>query len=337
MTRPPRILFLADHGPQIGGGHVMRCLTLAGALIARGAACAFVAPPGVKALLAAFGPPRVEALDGEAAEVLAAYAPDWLVIDHYGLDARQEAALRAPGRQLMVLDDLGRPHDCDLLLDPGYGRAPDDYLGRMPSGARLLTGPRFALLRPDFARARPAALARRGAAPVGRVLASLGLTDVGAITGRAVRAVLPVLGEAGLDVAAGSSAPSLEALRALADPRVALHVDTTDMARLTAEADLALGAGGSSVWERACLGLPGVTLILADNQRELALRMQAQGLTLAVDADAPDFEARLREAFASLAADATVREAMSHRLAELCDGLGAQRVAEAMLPSPVEA
>ena len=103
------------------------------------------------------------------------------------------------------------------------------------------------------------------------------------------------------------------------------------MARLMSEADLAIGAGGSSLWERACLGLPGVTLILADNQRDLALRMAADGLTLAVEAGAPGWKGQLTATVSALARDAAQRSDMSARLAALCDGLGAERAAEAML------
>jgi spore coat polysaccharide biosynthesis predicted glycosyltransferase SpsG len=114
-------------------------------------------------------------------------------------------------------------------------------------------------------------------------------------------------------------------------PSLRLHVDAADMAGLAAAADVAVGAGGSSAWERACLGLPAVTLILADNQRDLAWRMDADGLTLAVEVQAPDFEGRLGEAFLRLSRDGALRAAMSGRLAELCDGLGGARAAEAML------
>ncbi len=337
MNRRPRILFFADGGPEIGGGHVMRCLTLARALIGR-ADCAFVATPMIRGLIHTFGPAGITALDAPEATVeqvraLAdAFVPNWLVIDHYRLHRADESALRAPGRRLMVTDDLAdHPRDCDLLLDPGYGRVADDYLGLVPEGAQVLAGPRYALVRPEFAAMRAQALARRGEGPIRRVLVSLGLTDVGGVTGKVVLALLPVLADVQLDVALGSAAPSLGELQALSDPRVALHVDAADMASLTAQADLAVGAGGSSTWERACLGLLAVTVILAGNQRDMALRMEGDELTLAVQADG-SFDAALIRAYGRLAQDDALRAGMSARLAALCDGLGADRAAEAMLP-----
>jgi UDP-2,4-diacetamido-2,4,6-trideoxy-beta-L-altropyranose hydrolase len=338
MNRRPRILFFADGGPDIGGGHVMRCLTLARALGER-TDCAFAATPVVKPLIETFAPSWIQALNTPEATVeqvralASAFSPEWLVIDHYRLTRAGESALRAPGRRLMVMDDLAdRPRDCDLLLDPGYGRVAEDYRGLVPDGADVLAGPSYALVRPEFAAARAQALARRGEGSVRRVLVSLGLTDVGGVTGRVVQALLPVLGEVQLDIALGSAAPSLGAIETLDDRRVLLHVDTPDMARLMKDADLAIGAGGSSVWERACLGLPGVTVILANNQRELALRMQADGLTVAVHAAGEEFESSLSAAHGQLAGDQVLRAAISTRLAALCDGLGAHRVAEMMLP-----
>jgi UDP-2,4-diacetamido-2,4,6-trideoxy-beta-L-altropyranose hydrolase len=284
---------------------------------------------GIEALAVPEAAPEV--LTRQVAALAEAYVPDWVVIDHYRLQPRRESGLRAPGGRLMMIDDLGRTHDCDLLLDPGYGRAPDDYLGLVPPNAILLTGPSYALVRPEFAQARPGALVGRNGAPVRRVLLMLGLTDLGGLTGRVAQALLPVLGDVRLDIALGATACSLASLKSLNDPRVSLHVDATDMARLMSEADLAIGAGGSSLWERACLGLPGVTLILADNQRDLALRMAADGLTLAVEAGAPGWKGQLTATVSALARDAAQRSDMSARLAALCDGLGAERAAEAML------
>lgn len=313
---PPRILFVCDAGPGVGGGHVMRCLTLAGALTARGAACAFVRTP-------------------EAADILARYAPgmpladedaeaDLVVLDSYRLTPSTEAVWRGRAKRLAVIDDLARPHEADLVLDPSFGRSAADYAAPV-----VLAGPAYALVRPAFAAARATALARRRE-PARRCLVSLGLTDVGGITGR-VAAVLADIGLA-LDVVVGAGAPSLGALQALANEgRVTLHIDTDDIAGLVTRADVCVGAGGSSVWERACLGLPTVTLILADNQRDMAMKLDAAGVTLALDARWPGVEERLGDAIGRLVADDALRTGLSARSAEICDGLGAERVAEALL------
>lgn len=332
-----RVFFYSDCGPEIGGGHVMRSLALAEALAERGAACAFAATPMAAGILERYGAGAVQAAPSGAdlasvREAAARWGGDWLCLDHYRLSREDEAALRGGARRLAVIDDLAqRPRDADLVLDPSYGRTEADYRPLLPPGAAILTGPAYALLRPQFAEAREAALARRGGGPVRRGLVSMGLTDVDGITERVVRALLPIIGLVNLDVVVGGAAPSLRPLRAMSlhDPRVRLHIDARDMAALIARADLAVGAGGSSTWERACLGLPSITLVLADNQRSLAQALAHDGASRAVEAEA--LETALADAWLGLAENPVSRMRMAAQGAALCDGLGAARAADALL------
>jgi spore coat polysaccharide biosynthesis predicted glycosyltransferase SpsG len=103
------------------------------------------------------------------------------------------------------------------------------------------------------------------------------------------------------------------------------------MARLTAEADFAVGAAGSSAWERCVLGLPTAMVVLADNQRPAAAALVERGAALAIDAQAPDFDAALDRAFMRLMRDTELRRSLAQASAEVCDGRGAERVAEAFL------
>jgi len=333
-----RILFLADAGAKAGGGHVMRCLTLAEALMRRGAECAFVATPAAVAVLEAFGAAGIETIplagEASAAELAAAGVAvgrrdTAIVADHYGFGPADEAALAATGARLLIIDDLRRRHAGGIVLDPGLGRTAADYPGR-----EALLGPAYALVRPAFAAARANALQRRAAdGPAARVLVSLGLGDAGAITSRVVRALIPAVGEMTLDVAMGDGAPSRGELEALArgDPRIVIHIDARDMAALTATADFAVGAGGASVWERCVVGLPSLTVVLADNQRDNAAALANAGATFAIAPPSGDFDRRLRRGFEALANDAAVRAAMAEAAAVLCDGLGVERVAERLL------
>ena len=321
-----RVLFVCAAGPSLGGGHVMRSLTLARALERAGATCAFRASPEVGAVLDAFAPDMARAAEDAAF--------DAVVFDHYGLAAEDHRAL-AKGRPALVIDDLAdRPLAADLVLDSGPARKAQDYAGLLPPGARLLLGPSHAPVRPAFAALREAALTRRAARPpVGRILVSLGLTDVGGITRRVAGLLRPLVGEAMLDVVVGGGAPSLAALRALAkqDRRLTLHVDTQDMPRLTLEADLAIGAGGSTTWERCVLALPTLALVLADNQVAAAEALAKAGVAPCLAVSAPDFEADFTREVADLLANAERRAALSAASAGVCDGLGAERVAEAFL------
>lgn len=337
MSASPRILFVADAGPRVGGGHVMRSLTLARALEDAGATCAFVATPAVAAVLAAFGPDvtRLETGEVETAALVEAAAKaildfDAVVIDHYGLAAPDHRAI-AGGRPTLVIDDLAdRCLAADLVLDSGPARQAADYEGLVPPHVELLLGPNHAPVRPAFAALRKAALARRAdAPPVRRILVSLGLTDVGGVTGRVVDLALPLIGARTLDVVLGAGAPSLPHLRELAqaEPRLALHVDSQDMPRLTLEADLAVGAGGSTSWERCVLALPTLLLVLADNQREASATLAEADAVLALDIADPVFDAAFATALPGLLEDPLLRDRLSTASAAVCDGRGAARVA----------
>jgi UDP-2,4-diacetamido-2,4,6-trideoxy-beta-L-altropyranose hydrolase len=255
-----------------------------------------------------------------------------VVFDHYGLAEADHRAM-AQGKPVLVLDDLAdRALGGDLILDSGPTRNAADYDGLIPEGARLLLGPQFAPVRPEFAALRDTALSWRGE-PVGRVLVSLGLTDVGGITGRVVERIRPKIGEAGLDIVLGAEAESLASLEKIArrDTRIALHVDSPHMARLTAEADIAIGAAGSSAWERCTLALPTLQIVLADNQRAAAEAMAQRGAALSAELAAVDFEDRFDRALMRLMRDAELRRSLAQASAELCDGRGADRTAQAFL------
>ncbi len=333
----PAILFVADAGLEVGGGHVMRSLTLAEALKAAGASCRFTAPPAVTALLSAFAPdmvqvPAASTVSGDLAGALSAERFDAVVFDHYSLGAGEHRAM-AQGKPALIIDDLAdRALGGDLILDSGPTRSASDYDGLMPEGARLLLGPQYAPVRPEFAALRDTALTWRGE-PVGRVLVSLGLTDLGGITGRVVERIRPKIGEAGLDIVLGAEAPSLASLEKIArrDTRIALHIDTPHMARLTAEADIAVGAAGSTTWERCTLGLPSLMVVLADNQRQAAQALAERGAALVVEADAADFEPAFDRALMRLMTDEGLRKRRAAASAAVCDGQGAPRVAEAFL------
>ncbi|KQV56020.1 MULTISPECIES: UDP-2,4-diacetamido-2,4,6-trideoxy-beta-L-altropyranose hydrolase [unclassified Caulobacter] len=321
-----KILFICAAGASVGGGHVMRSLTLAHALAERGAACAFKTTLEVAKVLDAFAPDMARADSDEGF--------DAVVFDSYALAADDHRAL-AKGRPALVIDDLAdRPLAADLVLDSGPARRAEDYAGLVAPETRLLLGPAYAPVRPAFAALREDALGRRaGTPPVRRILVSLGLTDVGGITGRVAALLRPIVGDVALDLVVGGGAPSLPTLWALAaeDPRLELHVDTQHMPGLLLEADLAIGAGGSTTWERCVLALPTLTLILANNQVAAARALEAAGVTPCLDVAAPDFDTAFGKAVEGLLADERRRAALSAASTKVCDGLGADRAADAFL------
>lgn len=357
--RPLRVAFRVDASPRIGGGHVMRCLTLADELARQGAEISVISAaitPAMRALVetARFRLAMIERAEDAAgedsdwdraswseaaqqrdaaacAELLGDGGADWLVVDHYGLDAVWERAAGAHAGAVAVIDDLAnRPHACALLLDQTFGRDPADYRPLTGNETQLLIGAHHALLRRDFAAARPAALARHlTPGPVRRLLISLGTTDVGGHSEAAARGALAAT-DGAIDLVLGSAAPTLDRVRGLAaaEPRLTLHVDTSDMCVLMAAADLAIGAAGTTSWERCCLGLPTVTVAVAANQRLIAEKLAEVGAIVMLDDPA---ESGFAAALARLVGDDGERLRLARASADICDGEGAPRVADAML------
>lgn len=315
-----KVAFRADASLQIGTGHVMRCLTLADALAARGADCQFICrahegnlvefirskdyvahalpilheasvastAPGPAAshpdLAHAHWLGATEAQDAEACgPILAAQRPDWLIVDHYALDARWERALAPHYRKLMVIDDLAdRPHTCDVLLDQTFGRDAADYRAHVPADCRLLCGSQYALLRPEFAALRPYSLQRRARPSLRELLITMGGVDKDNATGQVLQALrtCPLPADCRITVVMGSTAPWLEEVRAQAQDMpwpTRVLVGVSDMAQLMADSDLAIGAAGATSWERCCLGLPTIMVVLAENQRKVAQGLERSG------------------------------------------------------------
>ena len=338
-----KIAIRADAGPRIGGGHIMRCLTLAGALKRRSADVVFLCQAGTVETVPALGRSGyrvIEVVQG-AADVTARLRRYWpagadaLIVDSYAIGEADERSFRSVCRRLVAIDDLAeRSHDCDLLLDQNFGRRPSDYVGLVPEGCVVLAGTDFAMLRAEFAARRAASLKRRqDGARVGRVMVSLGLSDVADATLRIVRVVLASLADVTIDVVVGAAA-NAAALRHLAHTatNVHIHVDPPSMVDLMVAADLAIGAAGSTTWERCCLGLPTLVAILAENQRDTAHRLTEEGVVLSFDIG-QDLEQTLSAQLKDLAESVDQRLAISRRAAEIVDGKGAGRVADAIFLS----
>lgn len=337
IAQPPRILFRADALPQLGGGHIMRCLSLANALSDRGAEIAFACAPasaGLAPALARSGYPVSDATTPSHAPFPVHWdtGPDAIFIDLYSSSIDDERALRSIAPVIAVIEDLpDRHHDCDLLVDQGFDRREADYRKRVPPHATLLLGPDMVPLRPDFARMREDTLIRRQ--KMGRpenLLVAMGLTDIDSISAKMARAARTALPDIMITVIIGPSAASLDQLEAMAstDNRLQILIDVDDMATPMVTADLAIGAGGGTALERCVLGLPSIVIILADNQRPAALALQRCGAAISIETGA-DIEQKMAEILSRVSAR-QLRE-ISKNAAALCDGQGADRIAMTLL------
>lgn len=339
-----RVALRADASTLLGAGHVMRCLALADELRRQGAATQFVCrrqAGDLSELIEAHGHPLIrlpaEAADprADAEQCLAALDPvDWLVVDHYRLDAVWETALRAKARRILAIDDLAdRRHDCDLLLDQNYRpEAQTRYAGLLPPACVGLYGPRYALLRPEFAARRAVALRRDGT--VRRILVFFGGADAEGVSLKALEALRQLSRpEIAVDVVVGRANPHLTqidtACRAL--PGAVLHVQSDDMAGLMAKTDLAIGAGGTASWERCCLGLPCLTLGIAENQYGPAAALAEAGAQLYLGPAAAVGSTRLAALLDQVIGLPEWLRHMASQAMALVDGRGTARVASRLL------
>jgi len=332
MTAAPLVLFRCDASPAIGAGHVSRCLALAEAFAEAGWRVRIVVGAetmGTAPALAKYGD-AVRVLGGNESDVAAlreqaGEGADLLVVDHYGREAAFEMACRAFARKIFVLDDAtGRRHDCDILVDAAAPSA-GSYAGLVPAHARLLTGPDYALLGRAFLQQRATALARRDGRPVTTILVACGATD----PPNATEAVLDVLAEiapnASVTVVLASTAPHAARIRARAGGNVRLILDAENMAGLMANADLTVGAPGTTAFERAALGLPSIQITLAGNQRGVARLMVEAGAALDAGALDDGLALRLRSLLLTLLADGGARMQLARAGSRLVDGRGATR------------
>jgi UDP-2,4-diacetamido-2,4,6-trideoxy-beta-L-altropyranose hydrolase len=349
----PRVAFRTDASNLIGAGHVTRALALAHQLRGLGSAVRFIcrAHPGhlAEAIEEKGFPVHKLEWDGlaadrslgapldddalETARALKGETHDWLVTDHYCIDARWERAAAARAQRIAVIDDLAnRPHDAALLIDQNLQSRPTRYQGLLPSTCTTLLGPRYALLRPGFAEAGAGRTPRDGS--LRRVLACAGGTDPKDMLGRVLDTWELLDGERpALDLVVGRSSPNVETLRrrcaALSGCR--LHVQAEHMACLMVEADLMVCAGGTVNWERCCLGLPALMMQTADNQTDNLVQLARHKTGFALGTVDEVEPSQLAGWLRRLATRPALLRRLGSRCRQLVDGHGALRVAVTML------
>jgi UDP-2,4-diacetamido-2,4,6-trideoxy-beta-L-altropyranose hydrolase len=344
----------------MGSGHLMRCLTLGNRLREDGAAVSFISrelPGNMGEFVAAQGFPvhqlpapgevsessnspsphahwlgvdwRIDA--DETATILAnEYGTlDWLVVDHYALDHEWETRLRPSARKIMVIDDLAdRGHDCDLLLDQNlYVDYQSYYAGLVPASCQKLLGPHYALLRPEFLAARKTLRVRDGR--IRRILIFFGGGDPTNETAKALEAVARLnRPEIAVDVVVGAANPHKRQIQTLigALPKAAYHCQIMNMAELMAEADLAIGGGGTTTWERCCLGVPSIVVTIAANQVQPSKTMAATGRHLYLGNSDQVLVEGISSHLQALLHNHEWLAFLSRASSEIVDGLGVERV-----------
>lgn len=337
----------------------MRCLTLADELARRGAKIRFVCrklPDELRELLQAARHYEFSQLHGvhgiiqhdelrhaqwleasqaqdaqDTVRALQGAAWGWLVVDHYALDERWERNLRLCVKHILVIDDIAdRRHECDVLLDQNYYAGMEmRYQQLLPKNARRFLGPAYALLRDEFRQARMAMQARDG--KVRRLLVMFGGADADNLTGQTMQVLAAMnLPETGVDVVVSRQHPQREQIGEICRRKgFNFHVQPPNLAQLMAAADMAIGAGGVTMWERCCLGLPCLVICAAQNQR-LQIDDAVQAGLVAAAANPDELAVFLRQQVPALMADADTCKLLAQNGMRMVDGLGAARIAAYM-------
>lgn len=354
-------LFRVDASHEIGSGHVMRCLALADEIANRGGRATFatrhisgnlielIKDRGHLTIALGKGLSstetsvqkndracssinwKIDALD--TINQIEGKVFDWLVVDHYSLDINWETTLRKHTRKILVIDDLAnRKHDCDVILDQNLGRYSYQYDSLLRVPAKKLIGPKYALLRPDFAQNRNASLARRNHNSITNILLSMGGVDQGNISGKvlAVLNEIELSSEIKINVVVGAASPWNAELAKQAKGlrhETIIYKNVANMAELMAKSDLAIGAAGITALERCALGLPTILFLLADNQKENFSALEAIGAAkkaTQTHLEDPDSFLKL------LKTSAQDLQKMSGKSASICDGMGCLRTLHAL-------
>jgi len=327
-------VFRFDASPTMGGGHAFRCLTLADALRKENWACQFVVGDETIAAVPRLQQGQFDCLElnqqaDDGSETVCRWLANkpchLLIVDHYGLDNTFETACRGFSEQILVIDDLAdRRHDCDFILDQTYGRSQEAYAGLVPLGCRFFLGADYALLKPEYAAQREVSLNRRARTPtLKKILISVGLTDPLGLSAQILDQLGPIEGLE-IDIVLGGGVSDLDSVRTMVaamGERVQLHVDIENMSELMMAADLSVGGCGTTSWERCCVGVPTLGMIVADNQRLIADNLSRIGaIDIISDVDS------VRQHVEALMNDPDRLNRMSAAAASVCDGLGSSRI-----------
>jgi UDP-2,4-diacetamido-2,4,6-trideoxy-beta-L-altropyranose hydrolase len=305
-------IFRFEASPTAGAGHAIRSCVVADALTEEGWVCKLVTNSASYEFITDLN--RFERIEPDNF-YSNSIACDLLVIDSYDLDQVYEKHFRSYAKKIMVIDDLAnRKHDCDILLDQTYGRDAADYKNLVPEHCKILAGSNYVLLRKEFIQLRPKALEKRHqTTEVKHILISMGGSDTKNYTLKALEMVKESGFDGAIDIVVGFTSTNSESVKKyIADlpNECTIHVNA-DMPKLIYEADLAIGAAGTSVWERCCLGLPQVLMVIADNQEDIHENLLRSGCL-------SDLAQAYNENYSHL----------SEWAAKITDGLGSKRVVE---------
>jgi UDP-2,4-diacetamido-2,4,6-trideoxy-beta-L-altropyranose hydrolase len=338
------VLFRSDANPQIGVGHIMRSLAIAQAWQDSGGRAVFLIAQGsplVEDRLRSEGievrsvssPPASQQDAAETSGLLAEIGVDWVVIDGFHFDLPYIDELRATGILMVLVDDHAARsrYDAEIVLNPNIFAAPSMYQS-LPATGDLLLGLKYSLLRREF-RNRPKR--EVSASPARKIVITMGGADPDNVSGRLLAAMNRVDVD-GLEITlvSGASNPHESALRGVVEASrwpIQWLKDVRDMPAVLQSADAAITAPGGTCAELAALGIPMLLVTIADNHVRTGEEFAAQHLAVNLGWHTELSNDALAVAIQSFVMNFSLRRELAGNALSKVDGLGAQRVVQAML------
>lgn len=336
------LLIRADAGPEMGTGHVMRCIALAQAWQDIGGNVTFLtsrktAPLESRLKSESINIVYLRSRPGtvddalETADLVQLRGVHWVVADGYHFGSDYQWRVRESRARLLLIDDYGHAdhYYADIVLNQNI-HASEGIYKKKESYTRLLLRTKYALLRREFAKWRD--WKREIPEMAGRILVTLGGSDPQNATLEVIRALnLSHTPDMEVRIVLGpSNMHEASLVEAVHGSRFTVHRSVENMPELMAWADLAVSAGGSTCWELAYLGLPCLVLVLTENQRGIAEGLDEFGTVVNLgrhqDLDAEYISEQLSKVIRS----AERRKRMSQLGITLVDGHGSSRVVKQM-------
>jgi len=311
--------FRVDSSQKIGSGHLMRCLTLANRLREIGAECTFVCRAlngNLNRLIVSDGFSLVELprpdtafiksgdseplhsdwrevswkIDAmETTRALSGKNAGWLIVDHYGIWKDWQLVVKDYVGKIMVIDDLAdRKHYCDVLLDQNLGSDISLYEKLVPNTCKTFFGPKYALVRPEFAAWRSSSLERRKDGKLKNILINFGGGDPEGYITRTLESLFNSVLSSEITILVifgGLTLPDdrHQGLISRFQAKIEIYGMVNNMAEILSGSDLVIGAAGSSSWERCALGVPSIVFPIALNQTRIAEQLAASGAVISLD------------------------------------------------------
>lgn len=265
------IIFICEASLNIGTGHVVRCLTLAQKLQDLGFKCSFVTSQQSLKLIN-----KLESYQIINPNEFFKDLPNFkiAIFDNYNIDYKAEEKVAPFCEKILVIDDLAdRKHHCHILLDQNLYSKTKDYKNLVPTSCKILTGTKYCLLRPEFSELREKALQKRqDTKSIKKILVNFGGSDIKNYNLEALKKIETVDSFKGeIDVILGFKAIYLDQITEFSKKsKNNINIfQEANMAQKIYEADMAIAAGGTSTWERCCLGLPTFLIKIASNQDKI--------------------------------------------------------------------